>query len=118
MIGFVAGAAVGYVLGTRAGRQRYEQIRRQALRAYRSDPVQRRLDAAGTAVKTQAVPYVADKVGDAVKAAGQAVRDKARPALSAKVAERPDGTRYADATDADVTDADATDDPTDPASGR
>ena len=31
MIGFVAGAAVGYVLGTRAGRARYDQIKRLSL---------------------------------------------------------------------------------------
>ena len=67
MIGFVAGAAVGYVLGTRAGRARYDQIKRGAHRLWTSDPVQERLDQAGQAVKTQAVPFVADKVGDAVK---------------------------------------------------
>ncbi len=98
MIGFVAGAAVGYVLGARAGRQRYEQIKRQAIRAYRSEPVQQRLDAAGHAVKTQALPFVADKIGDAVKAAGAAVKDKASPSLQASVQERADGTRYAAAT--------------------
>ena len=32
MIGFVAGAAVGYVLGAKAGRERYEQI----MRTYRA----------------------------------------------------------------------------------
>ena len=31
--GLVVGAAVGYVLGTRAGRQRYEQIKRWAAEA-------------------------------------------------------------------------------------
>lgn len=96
MIGFVAGAAVGYVLGTRAGRQRYEQIKRQAVRAYQSDPIQRRISDAGHAVKTQAVPFVADKVGDAVKAAGRAVKDNASGTLPASVQELPDGTRYAD----------------------
>ena len=44
MIGFVAGAAVGYVLGTRAGRQRYEQIKAGAHRLWTSDPVQNKLD--------------------------------------------------------------------------
>ncbi|MEI2827709.1 MAG: hypothetical protein V9F04_15930 [Dermatophilaceae bacterium] len=77
MIGFVAGAAVGYVLGTRAGRARYEQIKQGAHRLWTSDPVQHKLDQAGHAVKTQALPFVADKVGDAVKAAGRAVKDKA-----------------------------------------
>ena len=57
-----------------------------------------RVEAAGQAVKTQAVPFVADKVGDAVKAAGRAVKDKARPALPATVAVQDDGTEVA-ATD-------------------
>jgi hypothetical protein len=96
MIGFVAGAALGYVLGTRAGRQRYEQIKRGSVKIWHSDPVQHRLEAAGQAVKTQAVPYVADKVGDAVKAAGRAVKEKAaRPTLPAAVRQRDDGTEVA-----------------------
>jgi hypothetical protein len=99
MIGFVAGIAVGYVAGTRAGRERYEQIRRGAQKAWTSDPVQRRLDRAGHAVKTQALPYVADKVGDAVKAAGRSVKDKAsRTPLQAPVHTDPDGTVVADVT--------------------
>jgi hypothetical protein len=95
MIGFVAGAAVGYVLGTRAGRARYEQIKRTSARLWHSDPVQHRLESAGHAVKTQAVPFVADKVGDAVKAAGRAVKEKARPALPGTIEQLPDGTEVA-----------------------
>lgn len=38
---FAAGAAVGYVLGTRAGRARYEQIRVSAQKLWSSDPVQK-----------------------------------------------------------------------------
>lgn len=95
MIGFVAGAAVGYVLGTRAGRARYEQIKRGSARLWHSDPVQHRLEAAGQAVKTQAVPFVADKVGDAVKAAGRAVKEKARPALAGHIERGPDGVEVA-----------------------
>jgi hypothetical protein len=96
MIGFVAGAALGYVVGTRAGRERYEQIKRGGKRLWQSDPVQHRIEAAGHAVKTQAVPYVADKVGDAVKSAGRAVKDRAaKPALTARVERAPDGTEVA-----------------------
>ena len=40
-LAFVLGAAVGYVLGTRAGRERYEQIKRSAQRVWRTEPVQR-----------------------------------------------------------------------------
>lgn len=98
MIGFVAGAAVGYVVGTRAGRQRYEQIKRMSQRAWRSDAVQERVDQAGYAVRTRAVPYVADKVGDAVKAAGRSVKARSTRALPASVERGPDGHLHADAT--------------------
>ena len=40
-IAFVLGAAVGYVLGTRAGRQRYEQIKRGAQGVWNTEPVQK-----------------------------------------------------------------------------
>ena len=40
-IAFVLGAAVGYVLGTRAGRERYEQIKRGAQKMWNTEPVQK-----------------------------------------------------------------------------
>jgi hypothetical protein len=40
-IAFVLGAAVGYVLGSRAGRQRYEQIKRGAQTVWNTEPVQK-----------------------------------------------------------------------------
>lgn len=39
-IGLVVGLGVGYVLGTRAGRERYEQIKTQWLKIWHLDPVQ------------------------------------------------------------------------------
>lgn len=42
---FVAGAAVGYVLGTRAGRKRYEQIKSAATSLWESPAVQRQAHA-------------------------------------------------------------------------
>lgn len=78
-LSFVAGVAVGYVLGARAGRKRYEQIKTQATRLWRSDPVQTRVGDATDAVKQQAAPYVTEKLGDAVKAVGTAMRDKNVP---------------------------------------
>ncbi len=99
MIGFIAGAALGYVLGTRAGRERYEQLKRGGKRVWRSDPVQHRLEAGKHAVRTQAVPFVADKVGDAVKAAGQQVKQRAgRETLPATIHRGTDGKLYADTT--------------------
>ena len=46
-IAFVAGAAVGYVLGARAGRRRYEQIKSAADRVWNDRNVQKGV---GTAV--------------------------------------------------------------------
>lgn len=40
---FIVGTGVGYVLGTRAGRQRFESIKRWSLAAWRSEPVQSRV---------------------------------------------------------------------------
>jgi len=39
-VGLVIGLGIGYVLGTRAGRERYEQIKAQALKVWHLDPVQ------------------------------------------------------------------------------
>ncbi|RKR75735.1 hypothetical protein [Frondihabitans australicus] len=40
---FVAGAAIGYVLGSRAGHQRYEQIAAGASKVWHSAPVQKQV---------------------------------------------------------------------------
>ncbi len=43
-IGLVVGIGVGYVLGTRAGRERYEQIKTQWLKVWNLDQVQDLVD--------------------------------------------------------------------------
>lgn len=43
-IGLVVGIGVGYVLGTRAGRERYEQIKTQWLKVWNLDPVRDQVD--------------------------------------------------------------------------
>ncbi len=53
---FVAGVAVGYVLGARAGRKRYEQIKAAATKVWESPGIQKQV----TAVED----YVAAKAGD------------------------------------------------------
>ena len=45
--GILIGLGIGYVLGTRAGRERYEQIRANASKLRRFPVVARPLDAAG-----------------------------------------------------------------------
>lgn len=42
-VGLVIGLGIGYVLGTRAGRARYEQIKEQALKVWNLDPVQQQV---------------------------------------------------------------------------
>jgi hypothetical protein len=73
---FVAGLAVGYVLGTRAGRQRYEQIKLAAKNVWESEPVQW---AAGQA--QDAVADVADKaaITTVMPDAAAAARATAKP---------------------------------------
>jgi hypothetical protein len=39
--GILIGLAIGYVLGTRAGRERYEQIKRAATAAWQSPPAEK-----------------------------------------------------------------------------
>lgn len=42
-VGLVVGLAAGYVLGTRAGRERYEQIKSGFLTVWNTDPVQKQV---------------------------------------------------------------------------
>jgi hypothetical protein len=68
----LAGAAVGYIFGTRAGRERYEQIKQNATKAWNDPRVQEKVTEAEhfvseTASKT--VPQVQEKISDAVGAA-------------------------------------------------
>ena len=68
--GILLGAAIGYVLGTRAGRERYEQIKAFAARLRRTSLVSRPLDAAGerTAEAIRSVGLgLADSVAETVK---------------------------------------------------
>ncbi|MDO5061311.1 MAG: YtxH domain-containing protein [Actinomycetaceae bacterium] len=62
--GLFVGAGVGYVLGTRAGRERYHQIRTWASKLRQNKLVATPLDAA------------ADKVSEAVRKGGEAATDK------------------------------------------
>jgi hypothetical protein len=91
-VSFLAGAAVGYVFGTRAGEKRYEQIKKQADKAWQNPAVQEKVTAATEQVKTKA-PAVAAAVGqkaaDAGKNAGQTAAAKAGDAKDA-VANRGD----------------------------
>ncbi len=86
---FLAGFATGYVLGSRAGRARYEQIR-QAAKSFANNPtVQRRTDQlqhqAGDALSTakdKATGALGEKLGD--KKPSWLGSDDPQPASSGK----------------------------------
>lgn len=63
--------AVGYVLGARAGRERYEQIAAQAQRLWRDPRVQEQVSNATETVKAKA-PEVASSVASAATHAASA----------------------------------------------
>ena len=66
--------AVGYVLGTRAGRERYEQIKGLASKVKDDPRVQEKAQQAADLAKEKA-PVVKDKVQGAASAASDKVRD-------------------------------------------
>ena len=74
-LSLLAGAAIGYVLGAKAGHQRYEQMMGRAAKAWSSDPVQMKLETAKDAVRTKA-PMIAEKVGEAAKVTRSKLKDK------------------------------------------
>lgn len=67
----LVGAGVGYILGARAGRERYDQIADQATKLWTDPRVQTKVDE----VKAKA-PEVAQQVGDAAKAKAEEVKAK------------------------------------------
>ncbi|QNN51614.1 YtxH domain-containing protein [Nocardioides mesophilus] len=69
-------AAVGYVFGSRAGHERYEQIKSAASKVAQDPRVRTKAREAGDMVKEQA-PVVKDKVAGAATSAKQTVMDKA-----------------------------------------
>ena len=71
--GLLIGVCIGYVLGARAGRERYDQIRAAAAKVRRFPVVARPLDAAG------------QKVSDIVRAGGEQVTDKVADAVKERL---------------------------------
>ncbi|KJY44948.1 MULTISPECIES: hypothetical protein [unclassified Streptomyces] len=68
---FVVGLALGYVLGTRAGRERYEQMKKSAREIAQNPAVRNAAETAGHTGREyagKAFAAVGDKVGNAVPA--------------------------------------------------
>ncbi len=72
----LAAGAAGYVLGTRAGRERYEKIKEAAGKVAQDPRVRSKAREAGDRVKEHA-PMVKDKVAGAASGAKDTVKDKA-----------------------------------------
>ena len=70
---FIFGLAMGYVLGTRAGRERYEQIKAGAEKVWLDPRVQEQVHTVEEFVKDRA-PDLADKATTAAKKVSSAVR--------------------------------------------
>jgi hypothetical protein len=76
---FLAGGMVGYVLGARAGRARYEQIAAMARRIANMPPVQHATEAAAnqaTQLADSAKQAMGEKVSAAVAESRQKLADK------------------------------------------
>lgn len=74
-IALLVGGAVGYVLGTRAGRQRYEQIKGQAQKVWQNPTVQQKASQAQDFAKEKA-PEARHKVAEAAASATAAAKEK------------------------------------------
>lgn len=75
----LAAVGIGYVLGTRAGRGRYEQIKQQAEKVWSNDSVQATVDKAQDTAKHTASD-VGHRVAETAKDVSGAVADKAKTA--------------------------------------
>lgn len=73
-LSFIVGLTAGYVLGARAGKQRYAQIKKVSGKVWQSKPVQKQVAAAKESARTKAAPVVADLVADAAKATSEKLR--------------------------------------------
>ncbi len=76
--GLVIGLAVGYVLGTRAGRERYEQIKDQARKVWNMAPVQEQVGKVKDFAKSSAMALPSTLWDSAVKLT-QAAGSKGTP---------------------------------------
>ena len=77
-LSFLAGFGAGYVLGSKAGRERYEQIRSLAEQVKNNPKVQAKAHQAADAAREHA-PVVKDKLADAAGSAASKVKPSGGP---------------------------------------
>ncbi|WP_395639073.1 YtxH domain-containing protein [Pseudolysinimonas sp.] len=85
---FVAGLGLGYVLGTRAGREKYDQLKTAALKVWNDPRLQKQVDAAQDFVKDKA-PEVAEFVSDGAKTLVDKVSGKSSTPAKKPAARKP-----------------------------
>ncbi len=76
---FIAGVALGYVLGTRAGRERYEQLKKSARQFTENPAVRNAAESAahsGRDIAGKAYHSVGDKVPASVAERVRSLRDR------------------------------------------
>jgi hypothetical protein len=73
---FITGATLGYVLGSRAGRARYEQIKNVSGKIWNNDGVQKTVNQVEDFVSDR-TPDVADFIGEQTKKVVRKVSSKA-----------------------------------------
>ena len=86
---FVAGLGLGYLFGTRAGREKYDQLKTAALKVWNDPRLQKQVDAAQDFVKDKA-PEVAEFVTDGAKTLVDKVSGKT-PAAKKPAPRKPSG---------------------------
>ncbi|GAA4071824.1 hypothetical protein GCM10023065_30570 [Microbacterium laevaniformans] len=106
-IGIVVGLAAGYVLGSRAGRERYEQIKAGYLKIWNTAPVQKQVAAVKDLGKSAALALPSALWDGAVKVTRAASRNgtpgqKLDSAIRAGRASADEVTRGAEKTAAEV----------------
>ncbi len=72
---FALGAAVGYVFGTRTGRQGYERLKKQASDFWQNERVQRTVQDVEDFAKDK-IPVVGEKVSDVTEKLSRTVKSK------------------------------------------
>ncbi|MFS0734824.1 hypothetical protein ABC304_05260 [Microbacterium sp. 1P10UB] len=101
-VGLVIGVGIGYVLGTRAGRERYEQIKTQASSLWNTDTVQKQVGKVSDFAKSSALALPktlwdsAVKVTKAATHSGGDAGDKLDAAVKAGKSSADDVSRAAE----------------------